>query len=169
MPDTFGLVEDALIFNPKLAGLRPIYTPDPIPFEFMTPGWFILLGIIVLLCFFLIRNLFIRFQKNKYRREAIKNLQFLKRDISKNSPSLIIEKISSLLKLVSFKSYGREKTANLTGKQWSEFLCSRVKNKDNENDVFSLLELQYTTVNIKEDDLEKLIDVSCQWIRRHRV
>jgi len=170
MIDSLKNSADTLIYNEKLNNLNPIFIPEPIQFEFVTLGWYILLGILLVFFFFIFLQLIKVYMKNQYRRDIINNLKIVKNDIGKISHPAIIEQVSSLLKLASFKSYGRNITANLSGENWKEFLLNKIYGKLTGNS-FNLLSEQYSsnTENFTEEKLNELIDLSIIWVRRHSV
>ena len=55
--------------------LRSIIEPDPIAFTFDTLGWKIILALFILLSLFLAYKLLIKYKKNQYRRDAVKEIE----------------------------------------------------------------------------------------------
>ena len=173
MPDSLKTVADTLVYNPKLSNLEPILMPEPVPFEPVTIGWYIVFGMVIVLLLVTAYRLFKKYQQNAYRRRSVKKLLDLKSEINKAHPSQLTETISTILKTTALKSYPRQKVAKLSGKDWQNFLISVVTSSSENSAVFALLDYQYLPESkngtAKNSDLEELIDVSVQWIRRHHV
>ena len=171
--DSLKTVTDTLVYNPKLSNLEPIIMPEPIPFELVTVGWYIIFGIIIVILLVVAYRLFKKYQQNAYRRRSAKKLLELKSEINKKQPPQLIQKISTILKATALKSYPRQKVAKLSGKDWQNFLLSAVTSSSINSTIFALLDNQYLPESqngtVKNSDLEELIDVSVQWIRRHYV
>ena len=173
MTDSLTTYSDTLIYNPKLSNLKPIFMPDRITFEPVTAGWYIVLGMLVLLFIIIAFWLFKRYQANAYRRSSARELLNLKPEIEKSNASQLIQKISTILKTTAFKSYPREKVAKLSGTNWQNFLITTITSGSCYKTSFALLDHQYFSENqtnkIDSTDIEKLIDASVKWIRGHRV
>jgi len=173
MTDSLKTVTDTLVYNPKLGNLEPILMPEPVPFEPVTIGWYIVFGMVIVILLVAAYRLFKKYQQNAYRRRSVKKLLELRSEINKVHPSQLTETISTILKATALKSYPRQKVAKLSGKDWQNFLLSAVPSGSKKPTVFALLDYQYLpeTENgtAKNSDFEELIDVSVQWIRRHHV
>ncbi len=145
--------------------------PDPIRFSFGAPGWFILLGVglILLLVYGLIA--YLRYKRNRYRRNAIGILSAM--DLSGREVSASITRIAEVLKRVAMTSYGRTETAALSGQAWLNYLDQRNKG------VFVLsvdsrkliAEHLYRSPpdGISVNELEEFRSTTIQWINKHHV
>jgi hypothetical protein len=103
-------------------------------------------------------------------RSSAKELLKLKPEIGKSNSSELIQKISTILKATAFSSFAREKVAKLSGADWQNFLVSKISSESNYKNTFALLDYQYVAgKDIGSSELEKLVDASVKWIRRHRV
>lgn len=170
MNDSLEAITDTLIYNPKLANLKPVFMPDPIVFEPVTPGWYVVFGLIVLIILFILFRLFKRYQFNAYRRVSARELLQVKSEIRKSNSPELFQKISTILKATAMTSFSREKVARLSGKGWQEFLVSKMPSGSNDRNTFALMDYQYTSKKeISVSEIEQLIDASVRWIRRHRV
>ena len=67
-------MQDSLIQNSEISNLNPIFIPEPVQFEPVTIGWYILAVVILLVAVFIIYRVIKRRKKNTYRRMAIKQL-----------------------------------------------------------------------------------------------
>lgn len=173
MTDSLVTYTDTLIFNLKLSNLKPIIMPEPVKFEPLTMGWYILLGLIVLLLFFIAYNRYKKFRSRAYRRISVKELKKLIPEIGKSNPAGLIQEISTILKVAAIKSFSREKVANISGTNWQNFLISSCPSGSYSKDAFALVDLQYVSETgqkqIKAEDINKLVYDSIKWIRGHRV
>jgi hypothetical protein len=170
MTDSLKTLSDTLIYNSKISNLNPIIVSDPIKFEFATPGWYLVLFLLLVAIFFVIKHYYKVYKGNRLRRETIKHLKDLKSDIAIVTNENIIDQVSCLLKLVSFKSYGRRVTAQLSGKKWHDFLLDKIK-KRNKDISFELITEHYKfkSEKVTEERIIKLIDSSIIWVRSHHV
>lgn len=145
--------------------------PEPIGFNFGAPGW-IILGIILLIGIFIYGIIrFIRHQRNKYRREALTQIEVVR----KSGLELPVQlyKAAETIKNVALISYGRKQQAELYGQAWLEFL----KEKNKGNKIFSAqVEPLYIQslykgklADITKSDLESFFDESINWIKTHYV
>ena len=170
MNDSLATYTDTLIYNPKLHNLKPIFMPDPIKFEPVTIGWYIILGLVVLILLFITYKLLKKYQLKAYRRSSAKELLKLKSEIGKSNSSELLQKISTILKTTAFKSFSRKKVAKLSGANWQNFLVSKISSGSNFKNIFALLDYQYVAKEkISSSEIEKLIDASVKWTRRHFV
>jgi hypothetical protein len=170
MSDSLSTYTDTLIYNPKLSNLKPIFMPDPIKFEPITIGWYLILGLVFIILVFVIYMLFKKYQLKAYRRSSVREILKLEPEIGNSKSSELIQKISTILKTTAFYSYSREKVAKLSGADWQNFLISKISSGSNCRDTFAMLDNQYVAgKKIGSSEIEKLIDVSLKWIRRHRV
>ncbi|MCK5857268.1 MAG: DUF4381 domain-containing protein [Bacteroidales bacterium] len=141
--------------------LGALIEPEAIPFTFNTIGWkvlFTVVSIVIIVLFIIWLKTYI---KNKFRREAIRNINNI---TSKNNP---VKEIFVNLKIVAIKSFGRQNVANLSGEEWLIFLNSKAKNID-----FLLFEHEinqaiYKDKNIDNDKLKQLIAISIKWINTY--
>lgn len=107
----------------SLERLHDIVVPPPTPWWPPAPGWLWLLALVSLVALMLALRWFARWQRNRYRREAlaeVARLEALARDASKRANALA--GLSALLKRTALTAYGRERVASLTGQAWFDFL-----------------------------------------------
>ena len=111
----------------QLDELEPLFEPQPIPFSFSTPAWFVLGGVLIIIVSYVIFLQLQKYRKNRYRRDALRILNSL--NVSKSMDSTaVINKIRIILKQNAIHRYGRLTVASLYGKEWLEFLESKGKN-----------------------------------------
>ncbi len=145
--------------------------PDPIKFGFGAPGWYILLGLLLLLLLIYGVISYIKYQRNRYRREAIEIL--LNLELSTDRTSYFITRVAAVLKRVAISSYCRMEVGALTGKEWLVYLDRKNSGMQvlAENPRILLTEQLYqsSAKQATVKDLEELRSTSVQWIKKHRV
>jgi hypothetical protein len=97
----------------NLDRLHDVVTPPPVPWWPPTAGWAIVLVALGLALLVLLLKIFMRWQANRYRREALALL---------DDPATKVEEWSALLKRAALAVWPREEVAHLTGKEWLAFL-----------------------------------------------
>lgn len=95
----------------SLDRLHDLVTPPPVPWWPPAPGWAIVLALFALLLLAVLLKVFMHWQANRYRREALAMLE--------NTPPA---GLSALLKRVALTVWPREEVADLTGEPWLQFL-----------------------------------------------
>jgi hypothetical protein len=101
--------------------------------------------------------------RNRYRREAQKQLQQLR---AANTP---VREINRLLKLTSLAAFPREQVAALSGKPWVDFLnrqCSAPVFNEQQSRMLALA--TYSDTPLEEASREQLLQASLDWIQRHK-
>lgn len=109
VPDTAAILAD-------LPEMGPLYEPPPIPFTFETGGWSVLAGLLLLVLavsgFFWIRH----YLRNRYRREALAELERM------GEGPEALPRVFVVLKRTAIHAFGRERVAQLYGREWLGFL-----------------------------------------------
>lgn len=95
----------------NLDRLHDLMPAPPLPWWPPTPGWSILLAAAVLALLAVLLKVFMRWQADRYRREALAEL-----------PQTPVENLSALAKRVALTVWPREEVARLSGIAWLEFL-----------------------------------------------
>jgi hypothetical protein len=156
--------------------LQPAILPDKVPFEVLTPGWYILAAILILVAVILLIIIFRRWLKRKYRRQAHRLLaaEIKPMLLSTSQRQKGLANLSSLLKAVAIQSFSHERVAELYGVEWISFLSSTCKRSDFTSlQTVNLIDSQYqpneklATTEVAE--IERLIELSNKWIGGHRV
>jgi hypothetical protein len=111
--------------NPEelIQQLAPLRSPDPIGFWPLAPVWWVIIGLLVIALGFLSFQWLKRYQRNTYRREAIKWLSELQ---EANSD---VQALSRALKATALNAYEATSVANLSDELWPNFLrdsCSKL-------------------------------------------
>ena len=111
--------------NPEdlIQQLAPLRTPDPIGFWPLAPVWWVVVGLLVIVLVFLCFQWLKRYQRNTYRREALKWLSELQ---EANSD---VHALSGALKATALNAYDATSVASLSDESWPNFLrdsCSKL-------------------------------------------
>lgn len=156
LPENFG--------NYAIKGIEEVITPAPVSWLPTTAGWKLLaLCALALACWFGLRALR-RWQRNRYRRDALRQLDLL----STRSGAERLPAIAVLLKSTALAAWPRREVAPLYGEAWVAWL-------EGAGAVFSdesrklLARAQYCREACGEDrDLDALSREAAAWIRAHR-
>jgi len=151
----------------QLENLKEIPLPDPVSYAPQTIAWYILFGIVIILAVFWILVLYRRSVRNRYRREALAQLEEIERSVRPLSD------IPLLVKRVALAIAPRETVAALSGDTWLAFLDSTWKNGEFSSGPGRLLpDLAYrkpeSLPEISDRRMRDLFALLHRWIRRHR-
>ena len=151
-----------------LAQLRDIHLPGMIETWPPAPGWWILAGLALLAVIAIITWLFLRWRRNRYRREALRELSTLAaRWQSDGDDAAYLRSLQELLKRVALTAFPREQVASLTGEAWLQFLDSSTNSHD-----FSIGETEVLIDgNYRPDvsiDVPALQVIAARWITDHQ-
>lgn len=114
------MATDSVTSDPtSLQRLHDIIVPPPIPWWPPAPGWLWLLALVALLLLALLVRGLVRWQKNRYRREALAEL---KRLLTQGDSASALAGMSELLKRTAVTAFPRGEVARLTGPEWFAFL-----------------------------------------------
>jgi Domain of unknown function (DUF4381) len=106
-----------------LSQLRDIHLPQPISWWPLAPGWYFLLGLVLIIAVMVIIYFVRRNKKTTVGRLALQQLSFLQQQYQANTPGHIIAmELSKLLRQVALAHYPRQKVAHLRGEAWITFL-----------------------------------------------
>ena len=145
--------------------------PDPIAFSFGAPGWYVLLGMVLLLLLIVAIIRYRTYRKNAYRRSAISLLTQLFEGAEEPSKKLF--GIAELIKRVSITSYGRNTIVDLSWNDWITFMENKSKGKaafsSSSIELLSNGLYQGDRLVCAEEDLRRLMNESITWIKQHRV
>ncbi|RJE72809.1 DUF4381 domain-containing protein [Reichenbachiella sp. MSK19-1] len=139
--------------------LQGLYEPPPIPFAFETVGWSILAVLIVMMLLILIFFQIRKYVRNRYRREAIKEMEALQ-EAPLLSSFLIIKR-------VAIQVFGREEVATLHGREWLEFLEKSAKGVEllrYEEGIYDVLYADQSMTDATQQDIMSNVK---KWIRTH--
>lgn len=140
-----------------LSRLHDFYRPPPPSWTPQTVGWYFVFGLLVLLAVWIAWRIFARWRRNRYRREALQELEHA--DISA---------IPVLLKRTALAAWPRERVASLSGEPWLQFLEIHDKtfSKDKGRRI---LDLEYRSAPPGPEEERDIRQTAADWIRSHRV
>jgi len=110
-----------------------------------------------------------RFRANRYRREALAELERIGRAAG-GLPDQVATRLSVLLRRTALAAFPRETVAPLAGTAWLAFL-----DRSYDGEEFSqgagrlLISAPYRRAAPDADEVEALVGVARRWIRRHHV
>lgn len=168
-------MNDSLIQNSEISNLNPIFIPEPVLFESVTIGWYILASVFLLLALFIIYRLINKWRKNTYRRLAIDELnQIIPSLHQADTRRQTLQQISTLVKRVAIKSYSRSSVASLYGRDWINFLSEKNKRTKIHSSTNKILAEEIyrspdSIKNISQEELNVFASDVKMWIGGHRV
>lgn len=150
-----------------LSQLRDIHVPEHITTWPPAPGWWLLAALAVIAIGAAIWWLHRRWRGNRYRREALAELEALRHDFDRTQVTHdYLERFSALLKRVALTHYPRESVANLTGERWVEFLDRTTGTTEFSMGVGQVL-VSGPYEAAPDADIERLHELGEYWIRQH--
>jgi hypothetical protein len=123
----------------------------------LAPGWFVLIGIVLLASLFLIQRLWKRWQGNAYRRAALREL-----DAADNATA-----VAEILRRTALAFAPRDEIAAKTGTSWIEWLASRSP-EEMPTIVRDQLSNSIYAAPCKEPLINDLRDYARAWILHHK-
>jgi hypothetical protein len=142
--------------------------PEPIGYSFNTPGWYFVLGLLILTALVIALLQYRKHKKNAYRREAVSQIEAL---IQQKNENLVFE-INTLLKTKAMHIFGRKKVAALYGSDWFTFLQSKLKTTTNvprKNFEEYSKAIYNSDYKLNEQRVNEFVEFTIIWIRNHRV
>lgn len=136
--------------------LHDFYRPPPPSGMPQTTGWYVVFALLFVLAVWLAWRLFARWRHNRYRREALRELEHATLSV-----------IPTLLKRTALAAWPREEVAGLSGEPWLEFL-EQTGGAGTRADA-DLLDLDYRGTTLTPEQEKAVRHDAAGWIRRHRV
>ena len=150
-----------LCFGQEVSEFGELYEPQPVVFTFETLGWKLLVGLVVLLliiaCVLWVRKRI----KNKYRREALREIQNLPHEHES------VLQILVTLKRVAIMVFGRQRVAALNGHDWLHFLDKTGKEVMFQKYEAVILNSVYTHQAPNNDEIKEVFNNATKWIKTH--
>ena len=155
--------------NDLPARLHDIRELDAIGWWPLAPGWWLVIGGLLLLLFLLGRFLMslLRDPPGSWRREAKSLLVDLRKRQPNQPPKQTAEELSELLRRISIARFGREECAALSGTSWLQWLQQHDPNGfDWPKNATLLLDLPYAPIQqgTQNNNLEALIKAALQML-----
>ncbi|MBG7630428.1 MAG: DUF4381 domain-containing protein [Bacteroidetes bacterium] len=149
--------------SPEMVG--DILEPDPLPFTFETIGWKILGVVLLIVASILFYKWLKLYQKNKYRREAIKKLKFI--EANNTQSQYKINQLNIILKQVAMVTFGREQVAQLYGNDWFLFLDSKSEKSTFVKYSSNFTDAIYSKKEVDDTRLKSIYKLTKTWINEH--
>jgi len=165
--------------NTSLASLKDIHLPTPESWWYLAWGWWLLLGLLMLLAvgLWLALPLLKAWHKKRQMRRALK--QDIQRELlamrsayeKEHDGLVLLTAISTFLRRVSISVFAREQSAGLIQHEWLAFLDQQWGDKPAQgrfSDEINANLLQYGAYQQEIDEnmqlnIEKLLDLSEKW------
>jgi len=154
--------------------LHDLVAPPPTPWWPPAPGWYWVIGFAVAAAIVLALRAFIRWQHNRYRREALAELASYETALTDPAQRTVaLASIAELLKRTALTAWPRAEVAALTGAPWLDFLVRTGGEAKFEPAAGELLEAgAYDARRAGELDeaaLRRAAESVRGWLRHHRV
>jgi hypothetical protein len=141
--------------------LCDIHLPEPLPFWPLAPGYWIIIGIIILLIggsWWLYK-----YHSQSFKNIALKELKQL-RIFYKNDHTQLIINISILLRRVALVAFPHDQVAGLNGIEWLQFLDKTGNTQEFSNGFGKILATSPYQKNTQIKDIEVLFNLVETWI-----
>jgi hypothetical protein len=161
--DTFG--------NYLIHGIDEIIVPDAVPWWPSAPAWKVLGVIMVLLLMAQALRWTKHWWRNRYRREALRQLEQIQRKAGTQLQD-VVEVLPYYIKVTALQAYPREDVASLSGSDWLSFLDASYSgpafSAGTGKKLLSVSYLPREQWQMDDTESQKLIEMSRKWIARHR-
>jgi len=145
---------------PDLSGLHDFVQPSPPSWLPQTIGWYVLFALLAAGILFFSARAIRRWWKNRYRREALRELQ--------TAP---LAQSSEILKRTALVTWPRSKVAALTGKSWLDFLANTSGLSGFQSSPGDRIESSALSANapLNPADQQHLRQLASDWVKKHHV
>lgn len=150
----------------SLDRLRDIVVPQPVSWWPPAPAWYYVLAVVCLWTIVGLVRAILRWNRNAYRREALRELAEVPRGDFLG--------LSTLLKRVALVAYPRDRVASLIGDDWTNFLTATSRGADFGSKPARRIGTAAYENPVHEKPAEcdvnqwaGVIDGARRWIRRH--
>ncbi len=149
--------------DPATLPLRDIHLPPPPAWWPPAPGWWLLAGVLLILLL-LATWLWFRWRRHAPLRSALRELQQLRQAVrSGAAPSILVARLSMLLRRIALLRHPERRVACLSGGAWLRFLDEGLEGTPfSSGPGRALAEAPYRPQT--EADLAVLLDLAESWI-----
>lgn len=160
--------------NPaSLQNLNDIVLPGAAGWWPLAAGWYFLFGFLIIVLAWFTYSAVKRWTENRYRRAALHRLQLLSQDINDiDKRDDALRQLPVLLKRTALSVYPRSQLASLTGREWHDFLNSKVSRPSFTGSTAGLLDkIAYSTGELNVVDpgsVDELIGACRHWLKHHQ-
>ncbi len=156
----------------SLQNLNDIVLPGAVGWWPLAIGWYYLFGLLLLGLAGFVYKVVKDWNRNRYRRAALNQLQLLAndtQDAEKRDDSL--RQLPVLLKRTALSVYPRSQLASLTGKNWHDFLNSKVSTASFTESQLDIMErISYSVDSLNKLDAktaDELFGACRHWLKHH--
>ena len=158
LPEVFG--------NYALAPFVEVAMPQDISWLPQTAGWTWLAVAAVALGSHFAWRILRKWHRNRYRKEALQQLQALDQYIDSSN---LVAAINRVLKLAALVAYSRTRVAQLSGANWVEFLNDQCERPPFGPEQSQLLAVSsYRNAAVTPASAQQILAASILWVRVHR-
>ena len=136
--------------------LHDFYQPPAPSWAPQTIGWYVVFALLFLLAVWIAWRVFARWRHNRYRREALRELE-----------QAALSGIPALLKRTALAAWPRKDVASLSGEPWLHFL--EQTGGAGARAGAALLDVDYRGTTLTPEQEKAVRQEAAGWIRRHRV
>jgi hypothetical protein len=145
--------------------LNDIVTPPAVPWWPPAPGWYVLGALVLLAAAWLAVRYFLKWRRNRYRREALEELARMRSDLS------AARALPALLKRAALSAWPRREVAQLSGAEWRRFLDDSAGMDRFSGETGDILErLAYAGKAdhaCTAEQLRMVFDAAESWLKQH--
>jgi len=157
----------------SLQNLNDIVLPATVNWWPLAVGWYFLIGILFILFTWFVYHSLRRWYENRYRRVALGELQLLEKNMQKEAlRDSSLRQIPVLLKRTALCAYPRNQVASLAGKDWHQFLNSKLKSSAFTKSAATTLDtISYSSDKLSGIDgraVAALLNASRHWLKHHQ-
>ena len=153
--------------KPDFSTLEPLYEPDAVQFSFQTPGWYILLALVLVFSLVFLIKWIRYYNKNRYRREALENLEAIEKSYHSKPDISNLNEVFVLLKYVAIQKFGRETVAKSSGENWLKFLEEKGKETPFPKYASLVSAVLYNSGEVSLAEAKQIIELTRKWIKTH--
>ena len=156
-----------------LENLHEILLPEPVNWMPQTIGWYVVLGLVLLVAGWWVYRSLRRFRKNRYRRLVLAELAVIEGELQQPERRVkALAEIPVLLKWTALVAFPRVEVAELSGGRWLAFLDKTMGGKEFTEGVGRLLpELAYAPKPrielLSDESIGNLLQLTRRWIKVH--
>lgn len=158
----------------NLDRLHDIVAPSPVPWWPPAPGWYWIMGLIVIAIVWSAILGLVHWQRNRYRREALALFAALERQLSEpQRRAFVVTSFAILLKRAALSAWPRATVAALTGSRWLTFLDRTGRSNSFSQGPGTLIaKVAYDpqgAENLTEQEIRQLAVLVRDWLAHHRI
>ena len=158
----------------SLDRLHDIVEPSRVPWGPPAPGWYYIIALALLGTIVLAVRALLRWQANRYRREALAEWQRLQALLADSSTRpAAIAGLAELLKRTALSVFPRREVAGLSGEQWLKFLDRTGRTNNFSAPAGQFLEAAAydprRAATASESEVGEAASITRDWLACHRI